>query len=289
MPQSALSTARPTLAETVRRVHFVSSLPHVALRVMEVARDPRSGAQELKEAMETDPSLCARVLRCVNSSAYALRSPIRDLQHAIAYLGSEQIRNLAMSAAVSEVFKQQCAVGTYERAALWKHLVAVGIGARMIAMRCRMGNFEDMFLAGLLHDIGIVLEDQYLHSSFDEVMATLQDSTPLAEVEREIIGFDHTALAERMAKDWKFPEPIVAAARYHHASASYRGPHQDVVRCVEAANTICSLKGVTSIGRNLVAFSPETFSALSLGKDDVLVLAARLDQEIEANQGIFQV
>lgn len=289
MAPPALAAERPTLDATARKIHFVSSLPHVALRVMEVAQDPKSGAQELKEAMETDPSLCARVLKCVNSSAYALRSPITSLQHAIAYLGSKQIRNLAMSAAVSELFKKACTVGAYERSGLWKHLVAVGICARMVAMRCRMSNFEDMFLAGLLHDIGIVLEDQYVHPLFSTAMNSLHGDAALSVVERETIGFAHTGLAERMARDWKFPEPMAAAARHHHSSSRYKGEHVDVVRCVEAANIVCSLKGITSVGTNLVAFSAETFAALSLGKDDIVVLAKDLDREIEANQSIFQV
>lgn len=289
MSPPTCTNARPTLVATARKIHFVSSLPHVALRVMEVAQDPNAGAQELKEVMESDPSLCARVLKCVNSSAYALRSPINSLQHAVAYLGTKQIRNLAMSASVSQLFQQQCKVGTYQRAVLWKHLVAVGICARMIAMRCRMSNFEDMFLAGLLHDIGIVLEDQYEHPLFCDVMKSLRGDTPLTTIEREVIGFDHTALAERMARDWKFPEPIIAAARHHHGSARYKGGHLDVVRCVEAANVLCSLKGITSVGTNLVAFPAETFAALSLAKDDILVLAADLDRQIEANRSIFQV
>ncbi|MDZ7620084.1 MAG: HDOD domain-containing protein [Patescibacteria group bacterium] len=289
MSQATISSSRPKLETVAQRIHFMSSLPHVALRVMEVVQDPRSGARELKEAMETDPALCVRVLRCVNSSAYALRSPISSLQHAIAYLGSAQIRNLAMTAAVSELFKQPCSVGAYERVALWKHLVAVGIAARMIAMRTCMANFEDMFLAGLLHDIGIVLEDQYIHPQFCDVMTALRPGVSLTAVEHDVLGFDHTTLAHRMARDWKFPEVVAVAARHHHDSTQYMGEHLDVVRCVEAANVICALKGITSVGVNTVQFSADIFEALSLTKEDVVVLAGHLDKEIEANQSIFQV
>ena len=289
MPQPTLTSAPPALDSTARRIHSISSLPHVALQVMEVAQDPQSGARELKEVMETDPALCVRVLKCVNSSAYALRNPISNLQHAIAYLGNKQIRNLAMSAAVSELFRKGTVVGSYRRAGLWKHLVAVGMCARMIAMRRRMSNFEDMFLAGLLHDIGIVLEDQYVHRLFCDIMQSLPSDAPLTRAEREVLGFDHTALAQRMACDWKFPAPVVAAARHHHGCGRYHREHADVVRCVEAANIICSLKGITSVGVNLVAFSPETFAALSLTKDDIIVLAGDLDRELEANQTILQV
>ncbi len=282
--------SRPqTLDSVVRKIHSISSLPHVALKVMEVAQDPRSGAQELKQAMECDPSLCARVLKCVNSSAYALRTPITSLQHGIAYLGIKQIRNVAMSAAVSELFKRDGSVGTYSRAGLWKHLVSVGICARMIAMRCRLNNFEDMFLAGLLHDIGIVLEDEYVNASFREAMDSLGERGSLGAVEREIIGFDHMILAERVTKEWRFPDVVVAAVRHHHDLSRCPEEALEVVRCVEVANIICSLKGITSVGTNLVTFSANSFAALSLTKDDILVLATDLDRELEASQTLLTV
>ena len=98
MMQELLSAARLpklSLRRVVEDIREVSSLPQVALRVMKVANDPDSAAADLKEAMEGDAALSARVLRCVNSSAYAARTPITNLQQAIAYLGVKQIRNLA--------------------------------------------------------------------------------------------------------------------------------------------------------------------------------------------------
>ena len=159
------------LEEISRRIDQISTLPQVALRVMKVANDPNSGAANLKEVMEGDVALSARVLRCVNSSAYAVRVKVTNLQQAIAYLGMKQIRNLAMTASVSQLFKQDETIGTFRRAGLWRHFVSVGLAARLIAMRLKFANFEDMFLAGLLHDIGIVFEDQYAHRDF---VATIQ-------------------------------------------------------------------------------------------------------------------
>jgi HD-like signal output (HDOD) protein len=74
--------------------------------VLSVANDPNSGAADLRDLLETDASLSARVLRVVNSSAYALRTKITNLQQSIAYLGLKQVRNLAMTASVSELFAQ---------------------------------------------------------------------------------------------------------------------------------------------------------------------------------------
>lgn len=142
----------PTLDSVVRRIDEISTLPHIALQVMEVANEPGSSAADLKDVVEGDAALSARILRCVNSSAYGTRTKVTNLQHAIAYLGLKQIRNLAITASVSELFKKEEAVGSYLRSHLWRHLVSVGICARLIAMRRQFENFEDVFLAGLLHD-----------------------------------------------------------------------------------------------------------------------------------------
>ena len=287
--QSETDRAETALEKVVRRIHDVSTLPQIALRVMEVANDPDSGAADLKETMEGDAALSARVLRQVNSSAYALRTQVTNLQQAIAYLGMKQIRNLAMTISVGKMFEKDDAVGPYRRSQLWRHLVSVGIAARMIAMRMNMANFEDMFLAGLLHDLGIIFEDEHLPEPFAEIMNSSDDNATLAQMERRRLGFDHTQLGAAVAEQWGFPDAATAAIRYHHVSSEYRGNHINVVRCVELANVLCSHKGITSIGRNLVKLSRPAVVALSLKKEDFVVLIEDLDAELSANSGLFQV
>ena len=281
--------APPTLDSVVRRIDEISTLPHISLQVMEVANEPDSSAADLKEVVEGDAALSARILRCVNSSAYGTRTKVTNLQHAIAYLGLKQIRNLAITASVSELFKKEEAVGSYLRSQLWRHLVSVGICARLIAMRREFENFEGMFLAGLLHDIGIVLEDQYVHEPFREVIERLDDDKTLATVELECLGFAHTVLGARVAETWKFAGSVTDAIRHHHNSAKYRGEHIDVVRCVEVANLLCTLKGISSVGRKLVMSSQSALEGLSLTKEDVAVLIEDLDREIQRNTDLFQM
>jgi putative nucleotidyltransferase with HDIG domain len=280
---------RPSLEQLLRRIDDISTLPQVALRVMQVASDPNSSAADLKEVMECDAALSARVLRCVNSSAYALRTKITNLQQAIAYLGLKQIRNLAMTASVSELFKKEQQIGSYSRTGLWRHLVSVGICARMIAMRRKMTAFEDAFLGGLLHDIGIILLDQYAHQGFREVVAQLRPEETLIETERRIFGFDHTALGEKVAEGWKFPEELRQMIRWHHQTVACKGEVALLVACVEMANVICTLKGITAMGKNLVRFCPAAVATLQLSREDIAVLAEDLDREVEKSTGLFQL
>ncbi|WP_460184750.1 HDOD domain-containing protein [Thermopirellula anaerolimosa] len=272
-----------------QRVHEISTLPQVALNIIRVADDPNSSAADLKSVMEADAALSARVIRCVNSSAYGLRSKITNLQQAIAYLGLKQIRNLAVTATVSDLFKAGDGVGPYRRTELWRHLVGVGLCARMLAMRLRISNFEDVFLAGLLHDIGIILIDQHYHSQFVRIIESLQESVTLCEVETQVLGFSHVELGAALAEQWSFPISATAAIRYHHQAAAYRGEHIALIRCVEVANLICTLKGMPSVGMNLLRFNPQSVAALGLTATDLKVLAADLDDELSAQSGLFQI
>ncbi len=229
------------------------------------------------------------MLRCVNSSAYAMRTKITNLQQAIAYLGMKQIRNLAMTASVSHLFRQDECIGTYKRGMLWRHLVSVGLCGRLIAMRLKFANFEDMFLAGLLHDVGIVLEDQYAHPAFVAAIQALPAAKNLPDVERQYLGFDHTMLGECVAECWSFPEPMRAVIRHHHSVPIYQGEHMALLQCVEVANLMCSLKGVASVGVAMIRVAQPTLNGLGLTRQDLVVLSEDLDQEIAQNNTLFQM
>ena len=283
------SAAPPTIDAVIDQIVEISTLPQIAVKVMETARNPNAGAADLKRVVEGDPALSGRVLRSINSAAYGLRAKITNLHHAISYLGFSEIRNLAMTASVAKVFRMGKPIGRYRRDMLWRHMVSVGLCARLIATRSRLANFEDCFLAGLLHDIGIILEDQHLHEPFCQVIQRLDGSTPLCEVERDTLGFDHATLGSRIAKKWHFPPVVRAAIRFHHMSQQTRGDDASVIQCVEVANLICTLKGTSSVGQKLVKAPVHAFQALNLNKEDLVVLASDLDREISMNEGMFEL
>ncbi len=279
----------PSIDEVVRRVNEISTLPQIAMKIMEIANNPNSSAIDLKEVIESDAALGARILRCVNSSAYGLRDRVTNLQQAISILGLRQIRSLALTASVAEMFAKDEAIYSYRRCDLWSHLVSVGICARLIAMRQRSIDFEDAFAAGLLHDIGIVLEDQYLHGPFCSVVRSLTPEATLSETERKIIGFDHTRLGTKVAELWRLSDSVKAAIGFHHNSAGYRGNDIVIVRCVEVANLICTVKGYSSVGLKLVRPSPAALKALELTKENIVVLANDLDTELAKHAALFKL
>jgi putative nucleotidyltransferase with HDIG domain len=275
------------LNEVARRVRDISSLPTVALRVMEVTNDANTPTGELKAVLEGDVSLSARVLRLVNSSAYGLRQRVTTLQAAIAYLGFRQIRNLAMAASISEVFKKDELIGSYSRPALWKHLVSVGICARMVAMRRSLEDFEDVFLAGLLHDIGIILVDQYDHANFRRMASALRSDLCLGEAEQEALGYSHMELGARVGAQWRFPELVTSAIRYHHHAVAPSNQNCQAIRCVQVANALCTFRNISSVGLSLVKPPVDAINGLNLLRPDIEALLADMDEEFQQQSMLF--
>lgn len=156
-------------------------------------------------------------------------------------------------------------------------------------MRIRSNHFEDVYLAGLLHDIGIILEDQYVHKPFEKMVEVLQQGRTLAEFERDYFVFDHMLLGEEIARTWTMPEGIVDTIRHHHGVPAYSGAHREIVHCVEAANFVCSLRQLTSVGIQLTTFPRDAILDLGLSKTDLLVIAEDLDREMNNNQTLFQL
>lgn len=286
---SATALRVPTLDEVVARIEGISTLPQVAIQVMEVAGNPNSGAADLKRVVENDPALSARVVKMVNSAAFGLRNKIDNLHQAISYLGLNQVRNLAMTASVSEVFRKESSFGCYRRVGLWRHLVSVGVCARLVASRCGLNNFEDAFLAGLLHDIGIILEDEHMHEVFRQVIDHVSEERSLIEVEMALLGYTHANVGDRVADGWRFPPAIRAAIKHHHAAAAYKGEGVEIVQCVEVANVICTVKGIGSVGVKRIRVPTETFQALGCRREDIVVMAGDLDRELATNESLFEL
>jgi len=290
MTQASIGERQAALERFVRRVDEVSSLPDVAARVIQVVNNPETSVTDLRAVVESDASLVARLLRTVNSAAYGMRTRIDSIHRAISLLGFSTIKNLAVTASVAQLFRDKTPIGHYSRPALWKHLVSVAVAARMISGRCRISQFDEAYMCGLLHDIGLILIDQHQHPKFVEIMQGLTPETQTSELELQVLGFDHAQVGAAVGEKWGFPACVVDAIRHHHDSSRAGEEHRQIVHAVEIANFLCTRKGFSSTGlQNLRVPNPETFAALSIGRDGLKVLFEDLDQELEKSRELMEL
>src|SRR5213595_650313 len=169
---------RLALERLFARIGEVASLPAAAEKVLRITDNENADADELCEAIQNDPVLVARILRRLNSSYYALSQKISDLKTAIGLLGLREIRNLALTVFVSRVFEGGAIYGTYNRENLWSHCVGVAVASRLVARVCGLSGCEEAYIAGLLHDLGLILLDQTLSRHFHKLIDSINEQTP---------------------------------------------------------------------------------------------------------------
>jgi len=264
------------------RIGEVSSLPGVATRVIEVVNDESAGADDLLEVVQLDPALGVRILRTVNSAYYSLRYKVRDLKSAINLLGFDEVRNLALTVHVSKLFGDEKGYGTYSREGLWDHLVGVASASRLVSRVAGKAMPEEVYLCGLLHDVGYILLDQFIHKRFRQVVDRLDETTTTRAVERRILTFDHTELGEYVTRKWHFPEAVTDTIRYHHNPTEYTGEHGDTVAIVAVANALCSRKGLSAMGISNVPVPESTvFESLGIGHEELSSIWTQFEETLE--------
>ncbi len=206
-----------TAQELIKKFIIAKTLPHVAIRLTKLISDENSTMQDFEKMMKMDPTLVLRLLRVVNSSYYGLREKVNSISRAVVVIGMNNLRNMIVTEALKDIFKENQEQTAFSRNRLWLHCAAVSICSQMISERIFGQNGEDAFLCGILHDIGMIIEDQTAHDLFNHACkAYAQDSGSIIDHERDIIGTDHCEVGYLLAKDWNLPFEVQEGIKQHH-------------------------------------------------------------------------
>lgn len=244
----------PSIEPMFDELAGLCTLPVVAQKVIQIADDPTSDAQDLLAVVEQDPAVAARLMQVVNSAYCGLRNPVGDLKSALTLLGVERVRSLALTVSMGATFGRPTPVGAFDPERLWDHSVCVATISRLIANHGDYCPPEEAYLAGLLHDIGLLFINQHLSSMGPRVLAHVQSGMSLPNAERRVLAFDHCQVGAYVCWRSGFPSEIVSAIDFHHAPAACPDSALPLVRVVTVANYLATRYGRGSIeGRRLPA------------------------------------
>lgn len=207
----------PTAQSLLKRFNDSRTLPHVALRLSKLFSSEGSRIQEFESLIKMDPVLVSRLLRMVNSPYYGIREKITSISRAIVFIGMKNLRNIVVIEGLKETIQGVGPKQGFSRKRLWLHCVAVSICCQVIVERIFGQRGEDAFLCGILHDIGLIVEDQIVPDLFaGTCQAATADSKPFPLIEKEIIGTDHCEVGALLAQTWNLPEEVCKGIRKHH-------------------------------------------------------------------------
>jgi putative nucleotidyltransferase with HDIG domain len=223
----------------------ISSIKDIVSGIVKIINDPKATVRDLKEIIQVDPPLAARVLKLANSIYYSPPNNIVEIMKAVIWIGWDAIKELALSQKVCEIFQKDEPIEGYSRKFLWKHSLAVALFAKMIYRREFGERGENMYAAGLLHDLGLIIEDQFYHGAFrDALNRSKKEQKNLAGPENDILGYDHAILGRAITESWNLPEELCFAIGNHH------NPNGDAIGFSRMAYTLyvadcfCQEKGV---------------------------------------------
>jgi putative nucleotidyltransferase with HDIG domain len=257
IPTRASVGYRQALDRLFTRIGDLSVLPAGAQHLVQLTKDPDCDLQDLQQLIQTDPSVVAQVLRRVNSSYYGLDKVVNDLAHAAQLVGFREVRNLAVTVYLSRMFEPAMSLGKFSRQGLWNHSVAVAATAHLVSRVCGRAVPADAYIAGLLHDIGLLVLNRQMRRYFAQVIEAVNEDAPTPDAERRIYLFDHAQLGAYVAGTWQFPRPVTDAIRFHHEVLRYSGLYRDLVYVVSVANYLCSRAKCTSMGVHNVQPPPD--------------------------------
>ena len=244
-------TSHSSLRLRIEQAKQDFTLPDGAMGVIASGEFDGQSNDQLVEWLAADAELCQRLLRWCNTPLYNLARPFTSLEEACRVMEARDLARLAVLACVRGHFLPDVGIDQYGREALWNHSIAVGAVASMISRTSGCGDPSSVFVAGTLHDIGLCASERLAPESFAAVIALVDELSPINEVERELLGWDHTELGEAVLNQWGLPESMAMVARYHHeAEQALSGPHGAAVACVSVANYLCSRAGWTAAGRH---------------------------------------
>ena len=286
------STIRDQIIKTVTELESIPTLPVIVERLKKEIEDPDADASSVAKLIEEDPPTTARVLRLVNSPIYApVQSEAITLDQAVVRLGMTTLKDLVITSSMMTLFPKSGAT-TFDRREFWRHSISCGLVAA--AITDFMDNKEsinrsEVELAGLCHDIGKVIMDEFFHDEFVDILeAAEQEHLLLYEAELKYWQIDHGEIGGILAERWGMPDSIKDAIAYHHRPTKAAGKETEkVVQLIHLADFICNHQalGISGNGR-IMAFPRECFESLNLDFELIPDIIERVREESQ-NSEIF--
>ncbi len=211
-PLAPVVARQVTTERMLAEIDRLAVLPTVAMDVIRAADDPSTEVTALEKIVCRDPGVTARVFKLANAAFFARGGGISTIGDAVKRLGFRTIKSLVVAASAGQLLARPMRRYAYSEHGLWQHSLGLAMASRQLARRLELspGVQDELFLDGLLHDIGKLVLDPLL-SEVDIGTGFLT-----TEMEAAIIGLDHTMVGCRIAEKWNLPEHVAAVIANHH-------------------------------------------------------------------------
>ncbi len=235
-----VSVRAPSTSEIERAMKQIKPIPQVALKVMRLVDSQDEHIDVIADEIRKDQVITARTLQLANSALFAAKQTIASLDHAIVFLGEKHLIKLVVTAAIQGYFDQSSQGYALCKGGIYHHALGCAHIAEILAKRTQLVEDTIAYTAGLVHDIGKVVLDQYVTAAYPlfyrRVMERIED---VIHIEKRLLNIDHTKVGYMLASKWSLPDQLADAIRHHHCPGN-AGKHPELVKIVYLADLLMS-------------------------------------------------
>jgi len=241
MSVQAPDNAKIIVDKALASIGDIATLPEVTIKIIKIVEDHKSTARDLHNVIKNDPALSVKVLKVVNSAFYGLPGQVASVDRAIILLGLSAVKNIAIAASIARLFKGRKISEQFSASDLWRHSVGVAvIGHDLAVASAHPVMADEIFVAGMIHDIGTMVERQVYPDQFADVInECLNSGADFLECERRIIGADHQMFGVGLTTKWKFPRHLRAAVGFHHNPEDLSEEVKNLATLIQIADVLC--------------------------------------------------
>ena len=255
-------------------------------RILSVLEDDDSTAIKLGGLLGLDQALTANVLQAANSAILGYGPSCTNLSDAIMRLGFDRIRTIVLGVAVSGNMTGVLPGYRLGAGELWKHSISTAITAQWFARRINFPKPEDAYVAGLLHDMGKLMLDQFALADYGRLFELVKDyDLTFYQVEQKLFGIDHAHVGGIMAYKWNFPPVLINAIQHHHSPS--KAENDVLAALVNIANAMAPMDKeiLRKMGKREI--HSKTLKILKINPEELDKIKDELYKALEKNKDIM--
>ncbi len=213
-------------AETIIKSVNIPHCPQILLDINREVITPEPDFHKIKNLVSQDVSLAAKIIKVANSSFFALRFKVQSIEHALTVLGLENFTNIVLASSLRDAFSQDRSL-LNELDDVFNHLMLIARISQLIISNVHYSSGgiiypNQVYMAGLFHDIGILILRKKFADYFKTVNNALPHEKSLVNIEEKYYLTNHAVVGYFMAKSWSLPDEVCKVIQQHHQPQSLK-------------------------------------------------------------------
>lgn len=231
---------------TINNIAALPTMPEVATKILNMVNDPEVSFKAVAEELSKDQSMTTNILKLCNSAYFSKGKEITSIERAVVTLGIKEVTNIVMVIAAKPILDKYVIGYDLGKGELWKQGLIVGTLAKKIALLKNRKDIADVvFTGGIIHNVGKTVIAIFVQNTYNDILEEVKkNDITFNQAEKEIMGYSHQEISEKILEKWNFPPVLRSIVRYYAEPDQAPENFRTEVSIVHIANTISIMAGI---------------------------------------------